>query len=97
MSVTVVLECRTAEDKTDEVIAFFRKVLPDTRAYDGFESLTVHRNSDDPTSLLIWETWASRPHYEKYFQWRTDTGALGTLMQMLDGEPSIRFFDYVGA
>ena len=96
MSVTVVLEFQTQPDKADEVREFFRKILPDTRAYDGFESLTVHQNQDDPSAFLVWELWATRPQYEAYLAWRTETGALGDLVAMLTGPPSIRFFGFVG-
>lgn len=97
MSVKVVLEFQAAADQVDAVKKFLRAVLPDTRAYEGFESLTVHQNDDDPTKFLVWEQWATRPHYETYLAWRQESGALGELANMLDGEPSIRFFNHVGA
>lgn len=96
MSVTVVLEFQTQPDKVDAVKAFFRKVLPDTRAYDGFESLTVHQNQEDLTAFLVWELWATRQQYEAYLAWRTETGALNDLVAVLTGPPSFRFFDFVG-
>jgi len=74
MSVTIVLEMQTTEDKVDDVIAFLRSVLPDTRSYEGFESLTVHRDQDDPTKFLIFERWATRPNYEAYLAWRGEKG-----------------------
>jgi quinol monooxygenase YgiN len=96
MSVTVVLEFQAKPDKVNEIKEFFRKVLPDTRAYDGFESLTLHQNQEDPTSFLVWELWATRSNYETYLAWRTETGALSSLVEMLAGQPSFRFFDFVG-
>jgi len=96
MSVTVVLEFQGKPDKVDEIKEFFRKVLPDTRAYEGFESLTVHQNQEDPTSFLVWELWTTRPNYEAYLAWRTESGALNSLAEMLAGPPSFRFFDFVG-
>ena len=96
MSVKVVLEFQTTADQVDAVKDLFRAVLADTRAYEGFESLTVHQDVDDPTSFLVWEQWETRPHYEAYLAWRTETGVLDKLVAMLTGEPSIRFFDHVG-
>jgi quinol monooxygenase YgiN len=96
MSVKVVLEFQTTADKVDTVIEFFRAVLPDTRAYEGFESLTMHQSDDDPTSFLVWEQWANRPNYEAYFAWRGESGALDKLAQLMVGPPSIRFFNHVG-
>jgi quinol monooxygenase YgiN len=96
MSVKVVLEFQTTPDNVQSVKDLFRSVLPDTRAYDGFESLTVHQNEEDPTAFLVWEQWATRPHYEKYLAWRTETGDLDKLLGMLVGQPSFRFFNHVG-
>ena len=95
MSVTVVLEFEAQPDKVAAVRELFRKLLPDTRAYEGFESLTVHQNQEHPSAFPIWEHWATRQQYEAYLAWRTETGALGDLGAMLTGPPSIRFFDFV--
>jgi quinol monooxygenase YgiN len=96
MSTKVVLEFQANADQVDAVRDFLRDVLPDTRGYEGFESLTVHQNDDDPTLFLIWEQWATRPNYEAYLAWRTETGALDKLVAMLTGPPSFRFFNHVG-
>jgi quinol monooxygenase YgiN len=97
MSTFVVLECQAKPDKVDEVKNFLRKVLPDTRAYEGFESLVVHQSQEDPTSLMMYEQWSTRPNYEAYLAWRTETGALDEFVAMLAGPPSFRFFDLVDA
>jgi len=96
VSVKVVLEFQTTADQIDTVKSFFRSVLQDTRAYEGFESLTVHQDEDAPTSFLLWEQWATRPHYEAYLAWRTETGVLESLMAMLVGQPTIRVLNNVG-
>ena len=46
VSVKVVLEFRTTPDQVDAVKALFREVLPDTRGYEGCESLTLHQGDD---------------------------------------------------
>ena len=97
MSVTVALEIKVKPGKADEAIEFLRKVLPDTRSYAGFEGLTVHRNQDDPNAFVIWEHWATRPNYEAYLAWREETGVLKGFLDMLDGDPTFKFFDHVGA
>ena len=96
MSVKVALEFQTTPDQVDAMKEFFRAVLPDTRGYEGFESLTMHQNDDDPTSFFVWEQWATRPRYEAYLAWRTENGDLDKLAVMLTGQPSIRFFNHVG-
>jgi quinol monooxygenase YgiN len=95
MSVLVLLEPEAADGKIDELIAVFNAVLPDTRAFDGCEGVTVHRDQDAPNKLVLVERWASRPHYERYFQWRLDRGDIEKLGALAAGPPVIRYFDEV--
>ena len=82
--------------KPDELEALLREELHHTRAYDGCEGLTIHRNTDDPNNLVMVEYWETREHYEKYFKWREDRGDLEKLGAMVAGPPNIRFFTIVG-
>ena len=80
----------------DDLRAWMRRILPDTRGFDGNISVYLVQNQDDPTALAVIEQWESRPQYEKYLAWRTETGDVADLVAMLDGEPTFRFFDYFG-
>ncbi len=51
MSVLVLLEVNAT--KPDELEAFFRDELHHTRAFDGCEGLTIHRNMDDSNNIVI--------------------------------------------
>ena len=79
MSVTVLLDLQAAPGSIDKLKQLFVEVLPDTRAYNGCEGLNVHLNQDDGNNLVIVERWQSRPHYEKYFAWRQETGLIDRL------------------
>jgi len=46
---------------------------------------------------VLIESWDSREHYEKYFAWRQESGALAALGEMLAGPPNLRYFDEVDA
>jgi quinol monooxygenase YgiN len=96
MSVTVTIHVQAQPDKVESVKQFLHKVLPDTRAYDGCESVTIHQNQDDATRLMFCGLWASRPHYERYLAWRTETGALADLGAMIVGDPVWTYYDFVG-
>lgn len=97
MSVAVVLELQAQPDKLEELKATMKSLLPDTRAYDGCKGVTVHQDQDDPTRILVLETWISRPQYKKYFAWRTETGALAAVVALSAAPPSVRYFDDVDA
>lgn len=94
MSVQVIIEFQT--DRGDDVKKFLRDVLPDTRGFEGFETLSLVQSDDDPTSFLFVEQWASRASVEAYLAWRTETGVLNELVSMAKGAPSIRVFNFVG-
>jgi quinol monooxygenase YgiN len=94
MSVQVIIELQT--DRGDDVKKFFRDVLPDTRGFEGFETLSIAQSDDDPASFVLVEQWASRASLEAYLAWRMETGVLNELVSMVKGAPSIRVFNFVG-
>ncbi len=93
MSCTVLLELKVKPGTGDEVLATLKGILPDTRSYDGNIGINVIRNLDDQDVLVLVEEWESKAHYEKYLAWRTETGVMDTLMEMVAEPPSIRYFD----
>ena len=93
MAITVLLDLQAQADKVDALIKTFKEILPDTRAYDGCIGVDVQQNQDDKTNIVLVEQWESRAHYEKYFAWRNESGAMEKLGSMLAGPPSIKYFD----
>jgi quinol monooxygenase YgiN len=91
MSITVLLDLTAKEGSAEALKNIFVEILPDTRKYDGCESLDVKINNDDPNNLVIVERWQSRPHYEKYFAWRQKTGLIDRLGPVLGAPPGIRY------
>jgi quinol monooxygenase YgiN len=81
----------------DTVKDLFKEILPDTRAYDGCQGVEVVENQDESGNVILIETWDSREKYDKYLGWRVETGLLDRLGPMLDGAPSVSYFDKVDA
>ena len=96
MSTLVHFEADALAGKAEDLIALFQEVLPDTRAYDGCEGVTVHRDQDAPDRLVLLERWSSRSRYEEYLQWRAERGD-PRLAALLTRPPAIRYLDEVGA
>jgi quinol monooxygenase YgiN len=94
MSVLVLLEAKAAPGKEEEMLSAFAGVLPDTRAYEGCESLTAHINQDDGQLVLV-ERWGSRDQHEAYVQWRGERGDLERLGALMAGPPVTKYLDDV--
>jgi len=97
MSVLVLLEVQVKLEDISNVKSYMAKIIPDTRAYDGCQRIDVYFNTEDMASMVAVEHWDSRAHYEKYHAWRTETGVLDRMGTMLDGPPSIRYFERIDA
>ena len=96
MSITVLLDLTAKQGSMEDLKKVFVDILPDTRKYEGCEGLDVKINNDEPDNLVIVERWQSRPHYEKYFAWRQETGLIDRLGPLLGAPPNIRYLDDTG-
>jgi len=57
-----------------------------------------HRAPDDDGRTVVFvEHWETKADYEHYLGWRTETGVIAELVDMLEAPPSIRFFDMIAA
>ena len=97
MAVSVILEVKAKPGTGDELIAFFKSILPETRAFEGCTSVETLQNSDDADNVVLVEMWEDREQYEKYLAWRRERGTTDQLMEALAEPPSIRLFDVTDA
>jgi quinol monooxygenase YgiN len=96
MPINVILEMKSSSDKIEELKAYLSSILPVTRQYFGYINLEVLSSLDDANELVIYETWESREAYQKYFNWRAETGVFDKLGEMIVGEPKVRFLENIG-
>lgn len=93
MSILVLLEATAKADQAGQLMQFLKERLPETRQFEGCQDLVVYANADNPLNAVFVEHWDSKDAYQKYFEWRTETGVIARLLSYLDGAPSIRYFD----
>ncbi len=86
----VLAELSPREGFKDEVLNWLEGVLPETRGYDGCESLHVYQEIDSNKIILV-ERWETKNKFIAYRNWRAETGSLAALVEMLDSEPVFRF------
>jgi quinol monooxygenase YgiN len=97
MSTVALVELHVKPEAVEGVKAGLKKLLVETRAYDGCQSVDVYNDLDSKGTLVLYEKWDSPGHHKKYMAWRQETGALAQLGAALTGPPIIRYFDRVDA
>ena len=89
--VTVDLVCKEGSRK--QLLADFKKMLPDTRARDGFISIEVNIDQDKPDRIFAYEHWENRASYEAYIAWREERGDMDVIKEAVAEPPKFSFFD----
>ena len=97
MPIMVVVEGKAKKEAVDRMKATLKKGFKETRAYDGCMSINAYTLDDDGQTFLFVQHWETKPHYERYLAWRTETGFVAELVNMLESGPSIRFFQQLDA
>ena len=97
MSTMVLIELQIKPEAVSDLKALMKELLPDTRAYDGCQSVDLYDNLDAKGNVVLYELWDSREHQQRYLNWRSETGVLDRLGAHLTAQPNIRYFDRVDA
>ncbi len=93
MSVTVILAFSVQPERAEEFKLVLKGLLPDTRAYDGCQSVDVYQDQDNPGQIQLIENWESKAHQQRYQAWREETHVAEVVGPFMSGEPTFRFFD----
>jgi len=92
VSVMVTAEFKLKPETAEAVIQTMIDILPDTRAYDGCQSVKSYYEPETHSLLLI-EIWESSEHQQKYLGWRVETGLVEKVGEMLAAAPEFRTFE----
>ena len=95
MSIGIIVEAKLKPETVEEAKQFFVEVIPDTRNFEGCESVDVFVDEEDPTTLFLVERWAAKENYEKYHHWRQENGSLDQLRSFLAGGVKRNFLEIV--
>ena len=94
----VIAEFPALKDKVGEIKAAFEAALGDTRAFDGCIGIDVYFEEATSTFTAI-QDWESFDHYDRYLNWRMESGLADLLDPLLDGgiqSMSVRKFENLG-
>ena len=67
--IMAILDFPVVEGHLDDAVRVLRRSLADTRAFDGNLGAEILLD-DDPSHLLLVETWESAAHNHAYQSWR---------------------------
>jgi len=93
MKTQVILEAIAKQGKKSELLNFLQEIIPDTRAFKGCNEIYVFEEGFTNNLTLI-SNWETKHCYESYFEWRTQTGVIKQLSQLLIGPPDIKFLNH---
>ncbi|MAI94200.1 MAG: antibiotic biosynthesis monooxygenase [Halieaceae bacterium] len=89
------VDLKPGEEGCQPILDFLSGILPDTRSFEGCQDLKVYIEGDGESIVFI-EYWESAEHYQRYLSWRTETGVLNQLVEMLAAPLIIRIAEDSG-
>lgn len=95
MSVDVILDLQVNPENREELLAVFKAILPDTRAYQGCQCVVVTTNEDDLHNIVLLEKWDHRSDHESYMDWRVERGDIDKLVALLSAPPAVRYLETI--
>ncbi len=96
MSVLVQVEVEVKPERLEALKAMLKQGFPHTREFAGCQAITAYLNEDGKTMVVV-EHWDSKAHYQRYYDWREQSGALEQLASCFQTPANIRYFDAIDA
>ena len=67
-NLTIIATIQARAGHEDEVFAGLRGLIDPTRAEDGCARYDLHRDLEDPTRFVFYETWESDAHLARHLE-----------------------------
>lgn len=90
-SVVVVASCKAREGRAEEVIAGLTPIIEQTHAEAGCLAYALHRDVNDPDTLVLVERWTSQVALESHFQQPYMAGIGDVAAELLAAPPVLHF------
>jgi heme oxygenase (mycobilin-producing) len=92
MAITAILDLQLSADSLETANQFLHATLTDTRAFPGCFHVAVLVDRDDPTHVIVYETWESFEHDQAYRAWRATAEGASNLGSILAAAPRLTYF-----
>lgn len=93
MAINAILELRLKADSLATANQVIHATLTATRAFPGCQGVTVLVDVDDPTRVVLYETWESVEHDRAYRAWRATPEGASDLGSIMAGPPTVTLFN----
>jgi len=91
VSVTVLATLKLKPGMAEAVLGGLKGLLPDTRAYQGCQSIKIVQDLDNPDTVALVEEWENRSDHEAYLAWRAEQGELDKMAEVLAEPPTFQY------
>jgi len=85
------MDCRP--DVVDDVCASFSDNLETTKTFKGFQNVSIYRNAERPSRIILVEEWDSRADHEAYMAWRMQGDGKAAFDAILETAPDLQYWD----
>jgi quinol monooxygenase YgiN len=92
VAIVAILDLQLKAESLDAAPGIIHKTLTDTRAFPGCVDVTVLNDSDDPTHVVVYETWESMERDQAYREWRATAEGASDLGTLLAAAPKLSRF-----
>lgn len=89
MAITAILDLQLKADSLETANKVLHATLTATRAFPGCLNVTVLVDSDDPSHVVLYETWESIEHDRAYRAWRASADGASDLGSILAAAPKL--------
>ena len=91
MTTKVLAEFNCADGNAEKFVQMCRELFPETRRFDGCESIDISVDTDDENRLVMTEIWTSKEHHQAYLAFRTEDGSLEKIGALLSDPPKFSY------
>ena len=92
VAITAILDLQLKDDSLETANQALHATLTETRAFPGCLGVTVLVDRDDPTHVVLFETWESVEHDRAYRAWRATAEGASAVGPLLAGAPKLTLF-----
>ena len=87
MTALTTFEFKAKEGQGGDLLTFFKRILPETRSFQGNKGAQASRLSNDEFIITVY--WESEDDLVKYLDWREKRGDFSILLSFLIQAPKI--------